>query len=426
MKKRLCVCLMIAVMALLAVRAGAEELDASGQWRYVLKDGGTTITGYEAEPEGELSIPSELDGYAVTGIGRWAFSECSDLTGVTIPDSVTSIGVNPFAFCPLLLNINVSSNSLAYEQMDGVLFDKQRKMLISYPGGREGAYTIPEGILIIGESAFQDCSGLTKVTIPDSVTSIRDFAFSSCQGLTSVTIPDSVTSIALRAFSYCSGLVSVTIPVSVTSIGENPFVQCPLSYIGVSPDNPTFEQMDGVLFDKQRKVLVSYPGGREGTYTIPEGVQVIGDCAFEGCFNLTSVTIPNSVTSIADWAFGYCSGLTSVIIPNSVVSIGSYAFSGCDGLTNLTIGDSVTSIGNDAFEWCSGLTSVIIPNSVTSIGDGAFAWCSSLTSVTIPNSVTSIDDDAFEWCKKVTLSVEQGSYAEQYAKDNDIPYTFIE
>ena len=136
--------------------------------------------------------------------------------------------------------------------------------------------------------------------------------------------------------------------------------------------------------------------------TIPNSVTSIGRSTFRGCSGLTSVNIPNSVTSIGEFAFEGCSGLTSVTIGNSVTSICDNTFRGCSGLTSITIGNSVTSIGNEAFFGCSSLTSVNIPNSVTSIGGSAFADCSSLTSITIPNSVTSIGNEAFYGCSSLS------------------------
>jgi len=136
--------------------------------------------------------------------------------------------------------------------------------------------------------------------------------------------------------------------------------------------------------------------------TTPNSVTSIGSYAFYNCPVLTSVTIGNSVTSIGSFAFYYCLGLTSVTIGNSVTRIGSYAFWYCLGLTSVTIGNSVTSIESYAFQSCSGLTSITIPNSVTSIEKHAFAGCSSLTSVTIPNSVTSIEEYTFYGCSGLT------------------------
>ena len=457
------------VAVLLMSLAAAAEIDSSGQWKYVVEDGGAVVTGYIVKPSGDLLIPDELDGYVVAGIGNrvfsWdsitsvtipdsvthigdsAFSYCKDLISVTIPDSVTrigddaftgcsalasvtipasvtSVGMNPFADTALT-SINVSPGNPIYADVEGVLFAKQQNMLVSYPSAREGAYTIPEGVLFISDFAFYRCNGLTNVTIPDSVMSIGDNAFSGCSGLTSVMIPDSVTSIGNMAFSGCSGLTGVTIPDSVTSIGVNPFYNSALVSISVSPGNPTYIHIDGVLFDKQREMLVSYPGSRTGTYAIPEGVLTIGNSAFGWCSGLTSVTIPDSVTGIGNNAFALCQGLTSVIIPDSVVSIGRYAFFQCRGLTAIDIPASVKSIDEWTFSYCSGLTSVTIPDSVTIIDSWAFGGCSSLTNVTIPASVVQIGRDAFYTRGDLTLTVTGGSHAELYAILNNLPYIYI-
>jgi uncharacterized repeat protein (TIGR02543 family) len=133
----------------------------------------------------------------------------------------------------------------------------------------------------------------------------------------------------------------------------------------------------------------------------PDSMTYIGDGAFSGCTGLTSLTIPSGVTSIGDYVFYDCTGLTSITIPSSVTSIGSWAFRECTGLTSITIPDSVTEIGEQAFAF-TGLTSITIPSSVTSIGDSAFWGCTGLTSVTIPSSVTSISNSAFSGCTGLT------------------------
>ena len=212
-----------------------------------------------------------------------------------------------------------------------------------------------------------------------------------------------VTSIRYSAFYSCDSLTSVSIPDSVEQISTNLFVGCSkLKTISVSPDHPYFATIDGVLFRKADKALISYPAGiKSSTYTIPQGIASIGDYAFDSCTSLTSVSIPDSVTSIGDCAFGSCTSLTSVSIPDSVTSIGDYAFGSC-----------------------TFLTSVSIPDSVTSIGDRAFSYCKSLTSVSIPNSVATIGYHSFDNCTNLTLTVPRNSYAAEYAKTNDIPYTY--
>lgn len=255
----------------------------------------------------------------------------------------------------------------------------------------------------IGNSAFEDCLSLLRVTIGNSVTSIGEDAFDNCKSLSNLAIGNSVTSIRTSAFFDCDSLTSVTVPDSVTSIDNAAFGRCDLlTEINVAANNTSFCSVDGVLFDKNKTKLLQYPGGKSGTYTIPGSVTIIGDWAFEGCHSLTSVTIPDSVTSISRAAFSDCDSLTSVTIPDSVTNIGEHAFSGCDNLTSVTIPNSVTRIGTQAFAYCNSLSNVTIPDSVTSISNYVFQNCNNLTSVTIGNSVTSIGTGVFQNCKSLS------------------------
>ena len=367
MEKKWFVALLMVVVMVCACWTGAVAEDERDYQYALLDDGTVEITGYNGKAE-KLTIPNMLNGKKVTSIDNRAFYLCNSLISIIIPDSVEKISVNPFAYCRTLKSIFVSSEHPYFFAIDGVLFRKADSCLISYPKGREyTTYNIPQGITAIGNSAFFCCDSLISVAIPDSVISIRDSAFSCCKSLTSITIPDSVTSIGDETFSSCVSLTSVTIPDSVTSIG---------------------------------------------------------DSAFSSCVSLTSVTIPDSVTSIGNIAFSFCTSLTSITIPDSVTSIGDGAFYACYSLTSITIPDSVTSIGDWAFSSCTSLTSITIPDSVTFIGDSAFDFCESLTSVSIPDSVTFIGDNAFSGCPNLTLTVPRSSYAAEYAKTNNIPYTY--
>ncbi len=302
------------------------------------------------------SLTSVTIPNSVTSIGESAFYQCSGLTSVVFnADSCTFAGgssnYRAFYGCPNVTNFTFANNV---------------KIIPDYlccGMSNLTSLTIPNSVTSIGNYAFDECSGLTgSLTIPNSVTSIGESAFEGCSGLSSVTIPNSVTTIGNNAFStipliYYSGsatgspwgarcvngiiedsliytdntkttlvgahkaITTATIPNSVTSIGDYAFSSC--------------------------SDLTSI--------TIPNSVTSIGDYAFSGCHSLTSVTIPNSVTSIGSGAFSYCTGLTSVTIPNSVTSIGDHAFSICSGLTSVTIPNSVTTIGYRAFAWCSGL-----------------------------------------------------------------------
>ncbi len=320
---------------------------------------------------------------------------------------------------------------------------------------------IDNAVTSIGDYAFYYCKSLTSTMIPNSVTSIGEGAFSGCAALTSITIPNSVTSIGDYAFSGCTGFTSITIPDSVTNIGDWAFSWCSsLTSIAVADNNNNYSSQDGVLFNKDKTKLICCPEGKSGTYTIPNSVTSIDHMIFYNCTGLTSVTIPNSVTGIGNWAFSQCYSLTSITIPNSVTSIGKEAFSYCYSLTSIMIPSSVTSIGDRAFSGCTGLTSIavadnnknysshdgvlfnkdktvliccpagksgtyMIPTGVTSIGEGAFAQCDSQTSITIPSSVTSIGYNAFEGCNNLTIYGTAGSYAKQYANENDIAFVCV-
>ena len=327
-------------------------------------------------------LTSVAIGNGVTTIGDCAFSECDGLYSVTIPESVTTIGYYAFYRCYDLTSIVVDADNANYCSENGVLFSKDKTSLICFPAGKSGAYVIPDTVTTIGDYAFYECDGLTSITIPDSVTFIGDLAFCECSGLTSVTIGNSVTTIGDLDFAWCESLTSVTIGNGVTTIGDSAFAWCEsLTSIVVDEDNENYCSENGVLFSKDKISLICYPAEKSGDYVISDTVTTIGDYAFYGCDNLTSITIPDSVTSIGGDAFGNCSGLTSITIPDGVTTIGYGTFSDCSGLTSVTIPDSVTSIGDDAFMHCSGLTSVTIPDSVTTIGRYAFSGCDGLRDV---------------------------------------------
>ena len=217
--------------------------------------------------------------------------------------------------------------------------------------------TIPNSVTSIGYSAFEGCSKLTSVTIGNSVETIGYSAFFGCYGLSSVTIPNSVTSIGAVAFAHCSGLTSVTIGNSVETIGEFAFSCDNLTDINVNSENTHYSSINGVLYDKNASTLILCPP-KKTSLTIPNSVTSIGDYAFSDCSGLTSVTIGNSVETIGDHAFEGCSKLTSVTIGNSVETIGYSAFYGCSGLTSVTIGNSVETIGDYAFDGCPKLEAI--------------------------------------------------------------------
>jgi hypothetical protein len=320
-----------------------------------------------------LEIEGEM--FFVDSIDDNAFANCFNLRGVTIPDSVTSIGRLAFSGCNRLTRITMSNH-----------------------------------LTSIGEFAFQSCSSLTSLIIPISVTSIGQYAFTGCSSLTSLEIPDSVTSIERSIIQGCQGLTSFKIPRSVTSINTYQLFSGCTSLISIDVDiqNIYYSSILGVLFNKSATKLLAYPQGLIGSYTIPNSVTSIDLNAFADCTNLTEVIIPNSVTSIGDLAFASCANLTNVIIPNSVISIGQSAFRFCVKFTKVIISNSVTSISNYAFNNCSNLAKLIIGASVTYIGNDAFNSCNKLTNVLFLGDIPTIESPS--WSPNFNNPSDTASY----------------
>ena len=276
---------------------------------------------------------------------------------------------------PLIANA-ASVDDLTFDAATGTITDCNRDA--------EGELVIPseiDGVKVtsIGDRAFGGCA-LTNITIPGSVTSIGYQAFLNCD-LISINIPNGVTSIDRWAFARCENLINANISGSVTSIGEYAFGSCGSLNITVSPNNQNYCDIDGVLFTKDTRTLITYSKDKlQPEYIIPNGVTSIGDSAFDNCRSLTSVKLPDGVTSIGFEAFRECKSLTSISIPDSVTSIGDYAFQDTN-LTSVKLSNSMTSIGGYVFNSCGNLTNITIPDSVTSIGWGAFEDCVSLTDV---------------------------------------------
>ena len=368
-------------------------------------------------PSAYQTIQSVVISDGVASIGSYAFSGCSGLANVTIPSSVTNIGSYAFSGCSGLTSVTVPQ------------YICSSRMSTVFPSAYQAiqSVVISDGVTSIGAYAFSGCSGLTSMTIPNSVTNIGEFAFRGCSGLTSVTIPDNVKGIGYGAFSDCDGITSVTISQrecsfkmsevfpsvyesiqfvfisdSVMSIGRNMFLGCSGLTSVTIPQSVCSSRMSTVFPSAYWTIQ---------SVVISDGVTSIGDFAFYGCGGLASVTIPDSVTNIGYVAFGYCSSLASMTIPDSATSIGAYAFEECRGLTNVTIGSGVTSIGDYAFS-ISGLTSVIIPDSVRSIGYRAFEYCRGLESVTMGNGVTNIAFELLLGCSGLkSISVGDGNVA---------------
>ena len=375
-----------------------------------------------------------------------AFEGCSSLRFIRIPPNVKMISTCTFNGCKSLNSINVDSDNQFFTSEDGILFDKEKSVLVRFPPCSSkktysipnnvktigaafcdceqlhtidinkgltliGCYafagckslksiSIPEGVTHIGSHAFADCSALSSVYIPDSVTDIGEYAFKNCKSLKTISLPKSCKELKKKTFSGCSSLLSVilpeginqiwgafsdcvsiksmvlpesttqlvgstfwgcsslleiTIPKKITSISWAAFIDChSLQSFIVSKDNPVFSSDEGILFSKSKNEIVRYPPAKIGsTYIIPNEIEHISHCAFQGCKHLQTLILNSNVVSIGDSAFSSCSLLNSLFLSKSIKNIGRSILGKCDSLDSIKCNiDNINEINlcPDAFD----------------------------------------------------------------------------
>lgn len=307
----------------------------------------------------EVTIPSKIDDLPVTVIDNGAFMSCSNLTNITIPESVEEIrysafenctnlesitipknvkfiGADAFYRCGNLTNIDIDSNNENYSIENGVLFNKDKTVLIQYlPSNTYTNYTVPSSVEHINQKAF-----------PYYVT------------LESVTIPKSVKELSIRSFG-CNSLQS----------------------INVDNDNENYSSADGVLFDKNKTTILIYPNNKAGTsYVVPSSVECISSMAFEAS-GVVNVTMTNNVKKIGQFAFGECDKLESIVLSENIDRIEKALFSECSSLKSIDIPNKVKLIERNAFDGCTSLNNVTIGKKVNTIEQNAFSGCTGLTNV---------------------------------------------
>ena len=346
---------------------GATSKKYSGSFAYLITEEGNAVIEEYSGTEQRVSIPASIDGYTVTAINSQAFKS-STITQIALPDTIHSINDNPFSNCESLALVSVSPDHPTLATIDGVLFHKEDKTLVCYPCKNQSRYfSIPEGILSIGDGAFRNANVIT-IDIPSSVVKIGNYAFYGCSYVDYIVIPDQV------------------------------------GYIG----KYAFAEMDDLEWA-----------------SLPYGLDTLQEGLFSGCGSLNSVNIPSTVTSIGDYAFETCIKLSRVDLPSGLKTIGSDAFCGTCLVGTLDLPQSLETIGTFAFMLNNLLDEVTIPEGTEKIWDAAFMNCKYLKDVSLPASLTYIGDSAFKNCSdSLVFTVPRNSYAAQYCQENGFSYVY--
>ncbi|MBQ8928538.1 MAG: leucine-rich repeat protein [Oscillospiraceae bacterium] len=388
---------------------------------------GDYLSVYPAGREGAYAIPE-----GIRSIGYYAMDECDKLTSLSIPASMTyQEEIGNWLSSTSVTEITVAEDNPDYTAVDGVLYSKDKTQLLYYPGGRQGDFTVPDGVTTV---RFNHCAGLTGLTLPESVTNIQGIY--DCPALTELTLPEGLTEI--YRIDNCDALTTLTLPDSVTSFGgvSNCDALTTLTLPAALESYPDIYNCEGLTSVNVPEGAASFPQLNHcpaiTELHVPDGVTSL---SIENCTGLTRINIPDSIESISEYTFRGCTALSefvisdshptltyrdgmilkdgtvvyclpgkegAVTVPEGVNEIGNYAFRDCAGITSVTIPDSVTVIGYDAFQNCTTLESVRLPEGLTRLSFETFSGCTSLSSITLPSGLEQLGRETFAGCTSLT------------------------
>ncbi|MBQ8725005.1 MAG: leucine-rich repeat protein, partial [Oscillospiraceae bacterium] len=329
------------------------------------------VTGSVQECSGDIVIPVSWSGMNIIEIADEAFSGQTEITGVTVPDTVQRIGAGAFRGCTSLEQVNLENTiqsvgagafedtawSAAHADDEMMILDEL--VLISVSDSAEKIY-VPDSVRVIADEACMDNTSLKTAVMTEYTGYIGKKSFSGCTGLTEAIFPNGVKSIGDHAFAD-SMLTRAVIPATVLSVGKSAFLHC-----------TALEQV-----------------------TLWDGILRIGSNAFSSCTSLKQVTVPDSVTELGSSAFKQCTNLQQVSLGIHVTEIQDYTFQDCTSLSVVSMGSQVKRIGVFSFNKCTALQSITLPDGLVQIGSKAFQSCMSLAGINIPESVLDIGTNAF-------------------------------
>lgn len=415
--------MLILVLLCSIAPAGAAAAQAyTLTWEEDTENGGVAITGYTGDLSGTLEIPAKLEGKPVVSIRKEAFMEKTNITGLTLPDSLLVIEDGAFKDCKNLagtLVLPAKLKTIGREAFSNTDFTGKLEIPagireIEFSSFAETDFTsleLHEGLETIGYMAFMNCKFKQEnLHIPSTVIKLDNYAFCQCYGLSgTLSLPENIQCVGSSAFEGCCQLTGpVRIPAGLSDFSTSAFHGCTgLTDYTVDPGNEKYIARDGILYLKNGKTIVSCLQGRTGPLTIPEDVERIDSAAFTDCKGLTGeLHLPENLKYIGFSAFNGCSGLTGkLIFPDTVDTIDGYAFSGCNGFTGtLDLPEKITRVEVGTFSGCRGFTGPLkLPEKLEYLGGEAFEGCTGFTGgIALPNTLEALNDKTFSGCTGFT------------------------
>ena len=250
-------------------------------------------------------------------VGDRSFSGCESLESINIPQNVSYNGIGAFYGSYKLTDVKVAQGNNRYENRGGVLFDNVDKTLVRYIQTKQlkQVFTTPEGVVHIGNYAFDGCKGLVSVIVSEGCTDLGERSFTKCNELKNISLPASIDNLNYNAFDDCDALEEII----------------------VDQQNTTYKGVRGVLYSKDMKTLKICPKSKKSPFFFPDSIEIIDEGAFSGCKNIKSVVLPSKMKQIKAKAFYNCEKLEFINIPNSLTNIGDFGFANCHNLKKVRV-----------------------------------------------------------------------------------------
>ena len=376
-------------------------------------------------------------------IGSWAFAGCVKLSNITLGENITKIGYNAFAGCSglkkVMMNARLENEQQAFwkagtEGIDVVYGKGITKIGSLFTKSTVKSVEIPEGVKMIGDSAFKDCEKLERIELPESMEQVEQYAFEGCRGVSHLKIK-SPNCIYDQSFGSFPGLGEKADNLTV-EFGEKVTEIPRLIRMG---GNVKHVKFDGEVEKIGNSVFDGWSNIEE--IEIPESVKEIGDWAFVGCVKLSNITLGSNITTVGYGAFYGLTNLTTVTLPSKLKDIAGNAFANCKNLKEYIVSDENKDLsakdgvlyGKDETELISYPAGKddqtefdMLSMNVDTIREGAFDGNTALKSVKIGDDVQTIGEEAFaNVSDDLTLHVYKNSYADEYAKENEVPVEYL-